>query len=176
MISLIKSQQPAALRQLLLQGEHSLLNSLTRTATDFTSIGTSASRKERNRFYKNVTVTPVDLPDMSKSYEINLDKRKLKTPGGKPFMAPNELIAHMCAFEWKSQQNTIKLHSMHLNSLSNTCADNPNKLTKLGIINDLLEYLHTDTVLFFDSNSVEKLEVLQETKWRPIVTWFNHKL
>lgn len=143
--------------------------------SDFTSIGSSANRKDRRRFYKSVSVTETD----QKSYEINLDKRKLKSPSGKPFNVKSELLANMCAFEWESQRESIRLGTMHLTSLVNTCLDNPNKLTKEGLIDGLLEYLPTDTILFFDNEGgneqADKLVQLQEEKWRPIVTWFNHK-
>lgn len=47
-------------------------------------------------------------------YEINLDRRKLKTPGGKLFAVPNEALAIAVATEWDAQQDIIKFYSMHL--------------------------------------------------------------
>lgn len=141
------------------------------------SLGSNASRKDRKRFYKNVSVTEV----VEKSrYEISLDKRKLKTPSGQPFNVKSKLLANMCAFEWESQKENIRLGTMHLTSLINTCLDNPNKLTKEAIIEGLVEYVQTDTILFFDppgtgNTQTDKLVKLQEDKWRPVVTWFNHK-
>ncbi len=149
------------IRPVLLQVTASYTNSLT------------ANRKERKRFYKNVTVSKSAEND--NHFEINLDNRKLKTPGGQSLQIKDKMLAHMIAFEWQSQQATIKQSTMHLTSLTNTCIDNPNKLTKEQLIEQLTEYLQTDTLLFFDSNSVEKLERLQETKWRPLVDWFNLK-
>lgn len=63
---------------------------------------------------------------------------------------------------------------MHLTSLVNTCTDNPNKLTKETIIQNLNEYLQTDTILYFDP-TLEKLDREQEAKWRPQVEWFNKR-
>lgn len=142
--------------------------------SDFTSIGSSASRKDRKRFYKNVSVVKTD----DDSFEIKLDKRKLKSPSGKSFNVKSELLANMCAFEWESQRESIRLGTMHLTSLINTSLDNPNKLTKEGLVDGLLEYLPTDTVLFFstdDNDEANKLIQSQEEKWRPIISWFNHK-
>jgi len=151
-----------------------LINTL-KNYSDFGSLGASANRKERKRFYKNVSVVEVD----KSKYEINLDKRKLKTPNGQSFNVKSKLLANMCAFEWESQKESIRLGTMHLTSLINTCLDNPNKLTKEAIIKGLVEYVQTDTILFFDppgTNAMtDKLNKLQEDKWRPIVTWFNHK-
>ncbi len=42
-------------------------------------------------------------------YEINLDKRKLKTPGGKLFTVPNEALAIAVATEWDVQKDTLKV-------------------------------------------------------------------
>ena len=47
-------------------------------------------------------------------FEINLDKRKLKTPSGKVFRVPNEALALAVATEWNMQEKVIKRHSMHL--------------------------------------------------------------
>lgn len=47
-------------------------------------------------------------------YEINLDKGKLKTPGGKLFTAPNEALAIAVATEWDAQRDTLKFYTMHL--------------------------------------------------------------
>lgn len=47
-------------------------------------------------------------------YEINLDQRKLKTPGGKLFTVPNEALAIAVATEWDAQRDTLKFYTMHL--------------------------------------------------------------
>lgn len=47
-------------------------------------------------------------------YEINLDKRKLKTPGGKLFTVPNEALAIAVATEWDVQKDSLKFYTMHL--------------------------------------------------------------
>ena len=50
-------------------------------------------------------------------YEINLDKRKLKTPMGNLFRVPTESLAVAVMTEWHAQQDTIKRHSMHMVTL-----------------------------------------------------------
>lgn len=47
-------------------------------------------------------------------YEVNLDRRKLKTPGGKLFTVPNEALAIAVATEWDTQRDTLKFYTMHL--------------------------------------------------------------
>lgn len=172
MLSLIRH---SGLRQVLTKASNTSALIQSNKYSSFGSLGSNASRQDRKRFYKNVSV--VETGD--KTFEINLDKRKLKSPSGKPFSVRSELLANMCAHEWNSQRESIKLGTMHLTSLVNTCMDNPSKLTKEGICEGLIEYLHTDTVLFFDSpgtDATDKLVSLQEEKWRPVVDWFNQKL
>lgn len=140
------------------------------TTTSF--YATQSKNRERKRFYQNVLLAKCDSSNL---YEIHLDKRRLKTPSGSVVQIRDGLLAHALAFEWQSQQEFIKLNTMHLTSLYNTCADNPNKITKEALVTQLSEYLQTDTLLYFDSNSIEKLDRLQETKWRPVVDWFNLK-
>jgi chaperone required for assembly of F1-ATPase len=48
------------------------------------------------------------------TFEVNLDKRKLKTPNGKIFRVPNEALALAVAGEWNAQDKIIKRHNMHL--------------------------------------------------------------
>jgi len=134
--------------------------------------------KERKRFYKHVTISEsVDTQNNKKKlYEINLDKRKLKTPSGKLFQVDNELLAQMVGFEWQSQTVSIKQSTMHLTSLLNTSMDNPHKLSKENLINALSEYLSTDTILYFDEpHSTQNLLAIQEAKWKPLIDWFNSK-
>jgi ATP synthase F1 complex assembly factor 2 len=146
----------------------SLSNSLQSSAIRlYVSYGTS---KERKRFYKQATVCE---SSSGGSFEINLDSRKLKTPGGALFQVDSALLAQMIAQEWQSQTSTIKLHTMHLSSLMNTCLDNPNKVDTRSLVANINDYLQTDTLLYFDANSIEKLDRLQEIHWRPLVDWFN---
>jgi ATP synthase mitochondrial F1 complex assembly factor 2 len=143
----------------------------------------SASNKDRKRFYKEVRVVmsncnesqSSDLSKPNKNYEINLDNRKLRTPGRNVFSVNNDMLANMIAFEWHSQSSTIKPNTMHLTSLLNTCIDNPTKATIDKIIENINDYLQTDTLLYFDSSNIKKLDELQETKWRPLVDWFNKR-
>ena len=47
-------------------------------------------------------------------YEINLDKRKLRTPHGNIFRVPSEPLALAIATEWNSQGEYVNRHAMHL--------------------------------------------------------------
>ncbi len=45
---------------------------------------------------------------------MNLDQRKLRTPGGVIFRVPNEPLALAVAQEWKVQGDMIKRQNMHI--------------------------------------------------------------
>lgn len=107
-------------------------------------------------------------------YEITLDQKKLKTPSGAPFLVESEPLALAISVEWNSQVGVIDRSRMMLTALSNTAIDNPNKLTKLDIINYLLNFAETDTILFH--NKAEPgLYQLQSEQWDPVLKWFNER-
>ncbi|KAK3789572.1 hypothetical protein RRG08_016251 [Elysia crispata] len=47
-------------------------------------------------------------------YEINLDKRKLRTPHGNVFKVPSEPLALAVATEWNAQEKVVNRPNMHL--------------------------------------------------------------
>ena len=59
-------------------------------------------------------VVVVNVIIFSGWYEINLDKRKLRTPAGNLFRVPNEALALAVATEWNGQEKLVKRHKMHL--------------------------------------------------------------
>jgi ATP synthase mitochondrial F1 complex assembly factor 2 len=107
-------------------------------------------------------------------YEITLDQRKLKTPKGTLLTVESEPLALALATEWNSQQNTIERSTMMLNALTNTVLDNPNKLTKNDIINFILSYAETDTILFHHSEEPNLFKI-QAEEWDPVIEWFNKR-
>jgi len=127
------------------------------------------SSEKRKRFYKNVSVV-----QNNGKFEINLDNRKLKTPSGTLFEVENEALAHCVANEWLSQKEFIYLSQMHLTGLSNTCIDNPTNVKKAVLVDSILEFLKTDTVLFYGAEPPALLEI-QKKKWSPIINWFNQR-
>lgn len=135
--------------------------------------------KERKRFYKNVSISESFISADSGEkktvkYEINLDKRKLKTPSGKLFQVDNEILANLISQEWHSQDKAIRLNLMHLTTLANTCQDNPFNLTSKQIIDKMKEYLITDTILYRELDNAPLLK-LQEENWTPLVNWMNER-
>lgn len=95
------------------------------------------------RFYKSTNVISTDA-----GYEVTLDHRKLKTPNGTLFTVKSEPLAIAVATEFDAQKEHIERSRMHISALCFTAIDNPNKLTKPDMVNYLLNFIPTDTVLF----------------------------
>ncbi|XP_055507368.1 ATP synthase mitochondrial F1 complex assembly factor 2 isoform X2 [Leucoraja erinacea] len=99
---------------------------------------------ERKKFYQNVSISQGE----GGIFEINLDRRKLKTPQGKLFTVPNEALAIAVATEWETQGDVLQHFTMHLTNLCNTALDNPTHRTKEQLIRSALKFLDTDTVWY----------------------------
>ncbi|XP_029634697.1 ATP synthase mitochondrial F1 complex assembly factor 2 [Octopus sinensis] len=125
--------------------------------------------KELKKFYKTATIS-----QNNGQFEINLDKRKLRTPLGNVFIVPNESLALAVATEWNGQKNIIKQNKMHLTTLCNTAIDNPLQRSKTDLIRSILHFLETDTLCYRMSEPEDLLE-LQKQKWDPIIDWFKNR-
>ena len=67
----------------------------------------------KKRFYKDVSLVDAG----NGSYEILLDSKKLKTPGGAIFSVESEPLALAVAHEWESQKDLVLLSQMHLTGI-----------------------------------------------------------
>ncbi|XP_016963110.1 ATP synthase mitochondrial F1 complex assembly factor 2 [Drosophila biarmipes] len=121
------------------------------------------------RFYKKTSVLTSDG-----GYEVVLDHRKLKTPKGSPFVVRSEPLAIAVATEFDAQKEHIERSRMHLSALCFTAIDNPNHLTKLDMVNYLLNFIPTDTVLY-QYDDEKALHELQCNEWDPVIDWFNQR-
>ncbi|KAM7354097.1 ATP synthase mitochondrial F1 complex assembly factor 2 homolog l(2)k14505 [Cochliomyia hominivorax] len=121
------------------------------------------------RFYKNTSVLFNDG-----KYEVTLDHRKLKTPKGTLFTVKSEPLAIAVATEFNNQKEFIERSKMHLSALCFTAIDNPNNHSKIDMVNYLLNYIPTDTILF-QYDDEKDLHELQRNEWDPIIQWFNER-
>jgi len=128
------------------------------------------SIRAKKRFYKDVSLVDAG----NGSYEILLDSKKLKTPGGSIFSVESEPLALAVAHEWESQKDQVLLSQMHLTGLCNTAIDNPTQASKYDLVDNILSFLETDTILFY-SDDQENLYKRQIKEWQPIIDWFNNK-
>uniref|UniRef100_A0A0N5B9B7 ATP synthase mitochondrial F1 complex assembly factor 2 n=1 Tax=Strongyloides papillosus TaxID=174720 RepID=A0A0N5B9B7_STREA len=133
--------------------------------------GTSIFNRPK-RFYKSVTVTK-DTEDENK-FIVFLDKRKVKTLGQNVLKLPTEPLAEAIAHEFDSQLETLNMTNMRLTGLAFTAMDNPFHQTKENIIDSIMEYAPTDTVLYV-STEPEKLYNKEKEYWLPVIDWVNKK-
>ncbi|KAJ3607746.1 hypothetical protein NHX12_024797 [Muraenolepis orangiensis] len=159
--------------QSVLDGARPLRKYFTRDPTSYFSLhrkSYSSVLTERRKFYDDVSISQGD----GGVYEINLDRRKLKTPGGKLFTAPNEALAIAVATEWDAQKDTLKFYTMHLTTLCNTAIDNPTHRDKKQMITAALKFLETDTVCYRVDDPPPLVE-LQRNEWDPALRWIENR-
>ncbi|KAK6748317.1 hypothetical protein RB195_001127 [Necator americanus] len=138
-------------------------------------MGSSASAlTKRRRFYKVVDVVAEERQGKN-LYKVTLDGRMLKTQAGNVLQIESEPLALAIAEEWASQDQHLQMGHMRLTGLAFTAQDNPLHLTRESITSKLLEYLHCDTVLFWN-NETEKLSRYQEQYWKPVIKIANEGL
>lgn len=124
---------------------------------------------ERKKFYESVSISQSEG-----GFEINLDRRKLKTPQGKIFTVPSEPLAVAVATEWDSQRDTIRFFTMHLTTLCNTALDNPTHRNKQKLIRATLKFLDTDTICYRVEDPPGLVE-LQTNEWDPVLKWAENR-
>lgn len=123
------------------------------------------------KFYKNVSisqVTPAGQSDMH--YEVLLDQRKLRTPGGQPFLVPNEILAHAVAQEWDSQKDHIKRHTMHFTTLCNRVLDWQELADPAAVVQGIMQFADTDTICF-RCDEPDDLVTMQRSSWDPVLQY-----
>ncbi|KAJ1910303.1 chaperone [Mycoemilia scoparia] len=106
-------------------------------------------------------------------YAVLLDKRYLKTPGGKSLRVPLEqsTLAYLIAGEWETQKDALKTHSLPLTSMVCRAQDgltNPEDREK--VVDHLLRYFKTDSICL-QEDFPEALVKLQNEHWKPIIDW-----
>ena len=125
--------------------------------------------KERKRFYKAVTISQQDG-----QFQVNLDRRRLRTPLGNIVTVPNEPLALSVATEWEAQKEVIHTPSMYISRLCNKAIDNPLNETADERIDQILPFLDTDTICF-RAEEPPVLVALQETAWDPVMQWVEQR-
>lgn len=101
-----------------------------------------------------------------------MDKRPIKTTGGKLLKLSSLPLAIAIAQEWRSQKKLIDREKMRLTNLAFATIDNPLNETSETLTNKILQFLETDTLLYFAGNDSSNLLKLQNEKWAPIIRFF----
>lgn len=143
-----------------------------------TNLPTETNRLEKTaeRFWEKVSVGTVP-----EGLVVQLDGKAIKTPGGRPLVIPAEkkALAHLIAHEWRILPSLkIKPHSLQLTSLAARAVDLSAEfsegnadLIKADIVDALLPYLDTDTLLVFAplKDCEGTLRPAQEELYRSII-------
>jgi chaperone required for assembly of F1-ATPase len=118
----------------------------------------------RKRFYTAAGVT-----EAADGFAITLDDRPVRTPSGRPLVAPTREIAEAMAAEWAAQNENIDPLTMPLTRFANSVVDAV--ADRVGAVaDDIAKYLGTD-LLFYRAGHPDALVAREATHWDPVVFW-----
>ena len=122
----------------------------------------------RKRFYKKVKIiTNESNIQKTRTYSLAMDNRNLRSASGTMMEIPSYPLALAAAAEWEQQHPYINKASMPLFSIMNLCHDyDPTLKNKEGIIEEIVRYLRTDTLLYREFQN-QDLADIQNEKWGP---------
>jgi chaperone required for assembly of F1-ATPase len=118
----------------------------------------------RKRFYGATGVT-----EAADGFAITLDDRPVRTPSGRPLVAPTREIAEAMAAEWAAQNENIDPLTMPLTRFANSVVDAVADRVD-AVADDIAKYLGTD-LLFYRAGHPEALVAREATHWDPVVFW-----
>jgi chaperone required for assembly of F1-ATPase len=116
------------------------------------------------RFWKTASVKADD-----QGYVISLDGHRVKTPGGSPFLAVSEKLAHVIKDEWDSQIEEINPETMPMYKFAVTAIDRV-ATKRDSIIDELVSYGGSDLICYREDRD-RKLAEHQRQVWQPYVDW-----
>lgn len=117
------------------------------------------------RFYKDVTVVPVD----ERGWGIELDGRPVRTPAKNALILPTTALAEAIAAEWRAQGDKVDPRSMPLTGLANAAIDRiaPDLA---AFARDLGRYAETD-LLCYRADGPDALVAREKAAWEPLLAW-----
>jgi len=123
--------------------------------------------KDRKRFYRDI-----DVVKSNEGYQISLDgKYHVRTPLKNLLVLPTEKLANAVAVEWDTQKKNITFAVMPLTSLCFKATDQP--IPSSDLIEDMLEFLRTDTVCYRAPPEEDQLHSMEKERWDPLTEWFS---
>ena len=112
----------------------------------------------RKRFYKEA-----HLHAKGDCFQVCLDGRVIKTPGGKPVEVENEAIARLICSEWDAQGEHIDPRAMPVTRLINSAIEG-GRASVSGLRNEVVKFAGND-LLLFRADSPRELVALQREVW-----------
>ena len=118
----------------------------------------------RRRFYAHAGVVKA-----TDGFAITLDDKPVRTPSGRPLLAPNREIADGIVAEWDAQQQTIDPLTMPTTRLGNSVVDAVVDRVE-AVTEDVAKYLGSD-LLFYRAGHPEALVAREAALWDPVLFW-----
>ncbi len=118
------------------------------------------------KFYKTVAVEPRES-----GHAVLLDGKAIRTPAGKPMLAPTAALAEGIAAEWRGQGERLSPATMPLTQLLNTALDRmaEGEVRKAAVA-EICGYAETDLVCFRAPHPPSLAE-RQRAAWQPLLDW-----
>lgn len=137
------------------------------------NVASKYKSKAMQRFWKNVSLNE---NKETNSFELCLDGKPMKTPSRNVMSIPidKEIVANLVASEWEGQDKFVKKHSLPMTSLVVRAVDDfsDNIHYREGVIDALIQYLHTDSVCYFQDYP-ESFVKMQSKYWASLLDWIN---
>lgn len=121
------------------------------------------------RFWKQVAVEP-----QAGGFGIALDGRLTKTPARQPLLLPVRDLAVAVAREWEAIETVIDPSQMPLTRLVNSALDGV-AVQMQDVQADAARYAGSD-LLCYRADAPERLGLLQQTQWGPLLDWARDSL
>jgi len=121
-------------------------------------------RPQRKRFYTSAGVAAT--PD---GFAVTLDGKSVRTPSGRPLLAPTSEIADGIAAEWNAQVDFINPLTMPLTRFANSIAEAVADRVD-AVAEDIANYLGSD-LLFYRAAHPEALVAREVALWDPVLFW-----
>ena len=102
-------------------------------------------------------------------FAITLDGKPMRTPSGRPLVAPTREIAEAIAAEWDAQEEFIDPLTMPLTRLANSVIDAVVDRVE-AVTDDVAKYFESD-LLFYRAGHPEALVAREAAHWDRVLFW-----
>jgi chaperone required for assembly of F1-ATPase len=119
---------------------------------------------QRKRFYKQAGIT-----ETQDGFGITLDGKPVRTPSGRPLLAPTRDIADGIAVEWNTQGEVIDPLTMPLTRFANSVGEGVIDRVD-AVTDDVAKYFGSD-LLFYRAAHPDALVAREAALWDPVLFW-----
>jgi chaperone required for assembly of F1-ATPase len=118
----------------------------------------------RKRFYAKAGVA-----ESPNGFAITLDDKPIRTPSGRPVVAPIRAIADAIAAEWEAQPELIDPLTMPMTRFANSVVDAVAGRVD-AVAEDIAKYFQSD-LLFYRAGHPDGLVAREAALWDPLLFW-----